>query len=43
MIALGDETPADCKTDGRDPSPYNIGKPSFLDSYQTTTIKKKLV
>ena len=32
MTAFGEEIPADCRTAGRDPSPYRTGKPSFLDA-----------
>lgn len=33
MTAFGEDIPADCRTAGRDPSPYSMGKPSFLAAW----------
>lgn len=33
MTAFGEDTPADCRTRGREPSPYSTGKPDFLADY----------
>jgi len=30
MIAFGNVMPADCRTAGREPSPYSTGNPDFL-------------
>ncbi|KAI3696575.1 hypothetical protein L6452_28959 [Arctium lappa] len=42
ITALGEDIPADCRTAARDPSPYRIGNPSFLDSCSTKLFKLQI-